>query len=206
MAISNYDLFKIACRTSFVRLFYNYKCLFGQGICFCLQPVIKKQSKVQSDQCRIEIMQKNSSFFNCNEYLAGLAAGIILKQEELDSTKTAKLKQVLTSTLGAIGDRFFYQLVFPIILLLTANLVFWFNLIPHPFLFGSVLSIIVCFNLLIFFVRFIGVFIGYRLGTTALKFFKQQFYTKLDLILSKSVLFFRGVTIGNLIFFMLNLS
>lgn len=205
MPLSNYDLLKVACRTSFVRLFYNYKCLFGQGICYCIKPLLLNRNKSENQQCETDIINRNSTFFNCNEYLAGFAAGIILKQEEEDSSRTAKVKQAITSPLGAIGDRLFYQLIIPCIMLLTVNLLFLFKFKAETPLFISIVSTVLAFNLLILFMRIFGVFAGYRLGTASLKLFKHPLYLKFDKLLTYLLVFLQGATAANLIFWVIEL-
>jgi len=205
MSVSNYDLFKIAWRTSFVRLLYNYKCLFGQGICYCIKPALLKTNKPADKACETELISRHSTFFNCNEYLAGFAAGIILKQEEEDPGRTAKVKQAITSPLGAIGDRLFYQLIIPCVMLITVNLLFLFKFKAEAPLFISIFSIVLAFNLLILFLRIFGVFAGYRLGTASLKLFKHPLYLKFDKSLTYLLVFLQGATAANLIIWIFNL-
>lgn len=199
MTISNLDLIKIAFKTSFIRLFYNYKCLFGQGMCFCLKPVLEKHLKSDNEQCQIDLIEKHSVFFNCNEYLSGFAAGIILKQEEDDPGKTDKVKQVITSTLGAIGDRFFYQLVIPFMLLVSINLAFIFDFQAKPLFLGLIISLLVIFNLLTFSFRFAGVFAGYRLGTASLKLFKHPIFKNTEMCLKISIIILQLLAAANLL-------
>ena len=199
MSLSKSDLLKIAWRTNFVRLFYNYKCLFGQGICYCIRPALLKGHQSEPMACQTEIINKHSTFFNCNEYLAGLAAGILLKQEEDDPSRTAKIRQVITSTLGAVGDRFFYQLIIPLLLLISANLLYWFYFQPRTLLIWLLVLLIIGFNLLTGTFRTAGVFIGYRQGVNALKLFKHPVFLRTERILSAFLAFMQGVTAANLV-------
>lgn len=187
--ISTKKIFHLTVRTFFIRLFYNYHNLFGEGLCYCLLPFLKNnQSSPNNDL----ILKKHMDFFNTNEYLSGFALGIIINLEaKNENTNLERTKAVLSSAFGSIGDKLTYKLIMPIFILIALN-----KFVISDFSLDNCATIIIfseifLFNIFNFGIRYYGIKSGYEKGIESIKFFKSNTYRRIIL----SLTYFRNILI-----------
>jgi len=190
MQLTNKTIFKITLRTYFARLFYTYKSLFGNSLFFCLIPYINSKKFVKKNS--ESFYKRHSSFFNANDFLIGFAIGIILhfeEKEEID--KTIKVKSVLSSTLGAIGDKLIYKTVLPVFILLQMNILLFTKFNLNNLFFTLTFLMLLIFSILNFSIRFYGIKSGFTNGISAINIFKSTKFRILERFFtySKYVLF-----------------
>lgn len=197
MRLSNKDFVKIAIRSYLIRLFYNYKSLFGEGLCYCLLSYARKKNKnlicsYTNDKAEIEIcnlLNRHMGFFNANEYLVCVAIGIILRLEEQKQyEKLKKIKTVLKSTLGAIGDNLIYKIIKPILVFYPIVIIFLYNFKVNLNMILLLIIPYLIFNIFNFIIRFYGAKLGYIHGLKSLKYFKSETYHHLIKYLSNFTL------------------
>jgi mannose/fructose/N-acetylgalactosamine-specific phosphotransferase system component IID len=170
--LSVYTALSLTFRTFFIRLFYNYINLFGEGLCFCLFPALKKDGRTHPE--------KHLKFFNTNEYLSGFAMGIILNIENNNKDDdTGKAKDILSSVMGSVGDRLIYKLILPVIVLTALNkfVISGFSIDRCTII--IVVSEVFLFNLFNFFIRYYGIVSGYEKGFDSIKIFRSAAYHRI---------------------------
>jgi len=159
-------------RTYFIRVFYNYINLFGEGLCYCLLPAIKIEKE--------SLLRKHLKFFNTNEYLSGFALGIILNLEYNNRFEDEdKAKDILSSVAGSVGDRLIYKLILPVIILTALNKFVISDFSIDGCTVAIVASEIVIFNIFSFWIRYYGIKTGYEKGIDSIKIFKSSAYRRI---------------------------
>ena len=186
--LRTHTAFSLTLRTFFIRIFYNYLNLFGEGLCFCLFPALSKDKS--------ELIRKHLRFFNTNEYLSGFALGIILNQElNNKDDSTGKTKEILSSVIGSVGDRLVYKLILPVVILTVLNKFVISGFTIDTCTVIIVFSEILLFNIFNFFIRFYGIRSGYEKGIEAIKIFKSGTYRRIVSLLT----LFRNLLVFTLI-------
>ncbi|MBU4485615.1 MAG: PTS system mannose/fructose/sorbose family transporter subunit IID, partial [Candidatus Delongbacteria bacterium] len=124
-------------------------------------------------------------FFNTNEYLSGFALGIVMNLElKKDDEFLDKAKTILSSNLGAIGDKLINQLILPILILVALN-----KFVSSDFrLDNCAVIVILCelfvFNIFNFSIRYYGIKSGFEKGIDSIKIFKSSSYKKILLYMT----------------------
>jgi PTS system mannose-specific IID component len=93
---------------TFGRLFavqgaWNYETLLGNGIAFCMKPLLRT---LPPERYR-EAISRQARYFNAHPYLAGIAVGS-LARAELDGEPPARIERFRTALcgpLGSVGDQ-----------------------------------------------------------------------------------------------------
>lgn len=193
MKLTNKDILKITFRTYLLRVFYNYKYLFGQGFCYCVNPFVEKLNKSQAE----EFIKRHNRFFNTNEYMVGFAIGAVLRlEDEKEIDKAEIVKKAYCSTLGALGDNLEFKLLKPFLILILCTYLFFNGFkVDEPFIYLSI-GLLFLFNGFNFFLRFKGIKNGYLKKTAALTEFKKHYFDKTEkgVSLLKEILL--GVSVG----------
>ncbi|PID27465.1 MAG: hypothetical protein CR982_05845 [Candidatus Cloacimonadota bacterium] len=194
MKLNNYTIISIVIRSMFIKLFYNYKTLYGQGLCFCLLPSRKNlKTEIQL------FFERHSDFFNTNDHLSGFAIGTIIKLEEEGKYHLiAKIKKIYSTSLGAIGDNLIHKTIKPIAVLIPVNIALFFNLKTNYIFYTSIALII---TLLIFFniyIRIFGIISGYKNGISSIKMFKENFLAKFTKYCNYIIYILIGLSLINL--------
>jgi len=175
-------ILSLTVRTYFIRIFYNYNNLFGEGLCYCIFPFFKSCGVPARD----DILAKHLKTFNTNEYLSGFAIGIILKNSESGNADLEKTKNILSSVLGSIGDRLIYRLIFPVMTLAAVNKFVISGFKSDMCTWTIIISLIIFFNIFNFCIRYIGISKGYEKGLDALKIFRSAGYKRVVYMLTSA--------------------
>ena len=86
---------------------WNYEIMSGTGIGFCVEPALRLLPGGAHGDAYRAALARESQFFNCHPYLAGVAVGA-LARAELDGEAPAKIERFRTALcgpLGSVGDR-----------------------------------------------------------------------------------------------------
>ncbi|MFO7809906.1 MAG: PTS system mannose/fructose/sorbose family transporter subunit IID [Candidatus Delongbacteria bacterium] len=170
---SSVQILKLTFRTFYIRLFYNYKNLFGEGLCYCIIPFFKTKEK---NKYR-DILLKHMDFFNTNEYMSGFAIGIVINSElHSENSDVGKVKSILSSTLGAIGDNLVYKHILPVLVLTASNAFVLSGFKDSKIMPVIIVCLTVLFNIFNFYIRYYGIRSGMEHGLNALKYFRSTQY------------------------------
>lgn len=181
------SLFAFTIRTFFIRLFYNYSNLFGEGLCYCIIPFFKKDNKLAYAG---EVLKKHLGFFNTSEYLSGFALGIILNEEQNnDRKRIEKVKDILSSTLGSIGDNLVNKLILPIIVLISLNIFIISDLKINTVTVSIIVILLFLFNIFNFSIRYYGIKAGFEKGLDSIRIFKSSEYKRIITVLRYTKIF-----------------
>lgn len=168
------SLFAFTIRTFFIRLFYNYSNLFGEGLCYCIIPFFKKDHNLVYAG---EVLKKHLGFFNTSEYLSGFALGIILNEEQKsERERIEKVKEILSSTLGSIGDNLINKLILPIMVLISLDLFIISGFKLNTLTIAVIISLLSVFNIFNFLIRYYGIRAGLEKGLGSIRIFKSTQY------------------------------
>ncbi len=172
--LSRRTILSLTVRTYFIRIFYNYNNLFGEGLCYCIFPFFESCGVTKRD----DILAKHLETFNTIEYLSGFAVGIILKNSESGNVDLEKTKDILSSVLGSIGDRLIYRLIFPVMTLAAVNKFVISGFKPDMCTWTVIIFLIIFFNFFNFYIRYLGISEGFEKGLDALKIFRSSGYKR----------------------------
>lgn len=114
---------KIFARSFFVQSSWNFENLQNLGFAFMVYPFLVRRHSSSRDGLAVAF-RRHLGFFNTHPYFAGLVAGAVIHEENRggpDEKFPSELKQLLMSSLGSVGDSFFWASFRPF--LMTAALV-----------------------------------------------------------------------------------
>ena len=184
--ITKVDLIKVVFRSFFIQSSWNFKRMQSLGMLYSLKPVIKKLN-LEEEKIKA-FMIRQLAFFNTHPYMASYILGATIKMEEelshiedQDDYKTKAMriesfKQALMGSLGAIGDSFFWSTY----KIFSALICVFFALLGRAWAVGIFLLI---FNLPHLYIRFSGVFEGYKYGEEVVGRLKRyNFYQLIEYI------------------------
>ncbi|GAB4332817.1 MAG: PTS mannose transporter subunit IID [Calditrichia bacterium] len=170
--ITRWDLFKVFLGSFFLQAVWNYRSLLSIGFSSCLLPIASKLYPGTGD--RLKMLVRHLKFFNAHPYMASYALGVVVRLEEQaarESCETSdlldRLKNLLISPLGAIGDRLFWATIKP------ASLIFgmaWIISFPEAhYRLAGLAAAFLLYNAPHFYVRYRGLIEGYKYGTQIYK-------------------------------------
>jgi mannose/fructose/N-acetylgalactosamine-specific phosphotransferase system component IID len=174
------NIVSLVLRSYFIRLFYNYSNMFGEGLCYCLRHLHPK-SGASNDQ---EILKERLDFFNTNEYLSGFAIGIVINSEtNSGAAETEKIKTIISSVLGSRGDELINSHIVPVLVLTALNKFAVNSFKLDNCLFWLIIFEIAAFNIFNFGIRYYGIRSGLEKGVQCLNIFKSPSYKNILIIL-----------------------
>ena len=86
---------------------WNYEILLGNGIAFCMEPVLRRLPGGRRGEAYRAALSRECRYFNAHPYLAAVAVGA-LARAELDQEPPGKIERFRTALcgpLGSVGDR-----------------------------------------------------------------------------------------------------
>ncbi len=86
---------------------WNYELLLGNGIGFCLEPVLRLLPGGVHGQRFKEAITRESAYFNAHPYLAAVAVGALARAElsGVPADRIERFRTALCGPLGSVGDR-----------------------------------------------------------------------------------------------------
>lgn len=94
-------------RTMAIQGSWNYELMVGNGVGFCVEPVLRRLPGGLDGPAYRAALARQSAYFNAHPYLASLAVGA-LARAELDQVAPARIERfrsALVGPLGSVGDR-----------------------------------------------------------------------------------------------------
>lgn len=194
MKLSFKQTFKLFIRSFFIQSVWNYQSLISLGFCFSLLP-IREDLKKKGHPIK-NFVHNNIQFFNSHPYFASFALGVLYRlydeNQEVSPEKLEKIKNLLISPLGALGDKLFWNMIKPTAMMLAVlggllellyNNGYW--IIAIAFL---------VYNIPHIYFRWYGIVEGYKLGI--------KIYNKLNFESIKK-LYKLYMNLGRLLFFII---
>lgn len=96
----------------FVRLLavqgsFNYEILMGNGIGFCLEPVLRRLPGGVHGKAFKSALARESRYFNAHPYLASIAVGALarVELEQVPPDRIERFRTALCGPLGSVGDQ-----------------------------------------------------------------------------------------------------
>jgi PTS system mannose-specific IID component len=86
---------------------WNYELMIGNGIGFCLEPVLRRLPGGMGGPAYRAALARETAYFNSHPYLATLAIGALARAEldQVDPTRIERFRSALCGPLGSVGDR-----------------------------------------------------------------------------------------------------
>lgn len=175
--IRQWDIFRVFLRSFFMQSVWNYRSLISVGFGVCLIPIVKRL--YSDEQSRKEFLGRHLKFFNAHPYMASYALGVSIRLEEAFAAgeadaceKLERLKNLLISILGAVGDRLFWFTIKPFSLLVGVFVLF---VLSDSRLGGLALAgVFLLYNIPHFYLRYNGILEGYKYAADIYKCFSNQ--------------------------------
>ncbi|MFB3896991.1 MAG: PTS system mannose/fructose/sorbose family transporter subunit IID [bacterium] len=184
--INRFTLFIVGIRATCIMAIWNFERMLNIGFTFCLLPVLRRLYP-EKNQRRIRALTRHLQFFNTQPYFASYILGLIAAKEErlaadlaanneseLDRAEQEMqtIKTTLMGPLGALGDTFFWTTIRPFLAVIAVMIVLlsapeWNLAVVGPLFF------IICYNVAHIYIRFYGVFQGYKSGGEMSKLIRQ---------------------------------
>ena len=156
------DLIKILFRSFYIQGSWSFERMMGLGLCFCLIPVARRL--YQTDKEIADFLKRHLDFFNAQPYMASFALGAITKLEEQAIRQKWKnkhpisiFKERISGPLGALGDAFFWRFLRPFaasIGIIISILIGW----------TGIIFFLIFYNIPHLYIRIIGIWEGYNKG------------------------------------------
>jgi PTS system mannose-specific IID component len=86
---------------------WNYELLLGNGIGFCLEPVLRQLPGGIHGEAFKKAITRESAYFNAHPYLAAVAVGALARAElsGVPAERIERFRTALCGPLGSVGDR-----------------------------------------------------------------------------------------------------
>lgn len=184
--INRLTLFIVGVRATCIMAIWNFERMLNIGFTFCLLPVLRRLYP-ENNQNRIRALTRHLQFFNTQPYFASYVLGLVIAKEEQLAEKLAagdelsldqgeseiqSIKSTLMGPLGALGDTFFWTTIRPFLAVIAVMIVLlsipqWNLAVLGP------LCFIICYNVAHIYIRFYGVFQGYKSGGEMTKLIRR---------------------------------
>lgn len=94
-------------RTMAIQGSWNYEIMVGNGIGFCVEPLLRRLPGGADGPAYRQALARQSAYFNAHPYLAALAVGALARAEldEEPPVRIERFRTALCGPLGSIGDR-----------------------------------------------------------------------------------------------------
>ncbi len=180
--ITRWDFFKVFFASFFVQAAWNFRSLISIGFSTCLFPILNKLYPQNEDKQKF--FKRHLRFFNAHPYFASYALGVSIKLEEMvargespNPEVLSKIKDLLISPLGAVGDRLFWATIKPTSLIFGMVGVFLAPSIPLKF--TALVLTFLLYNIPHLYFRYNGIIEGYKYGIDIYKYLGQHRFEKL---------------------------
>ena len=197
------DIWRVFWRSFFVQSLWNFRSLISVGFGISLFPILKRLYHTPED--RRAFLMRHFQFFNAHPYLVSYALGVAMRLEEEIASghpeverKLERVKELLISILGSLGDQLFWFTIRPFSLLIGVVGVYILPEMP-----AKIAALIISFfiyNVPHFYWRYKGIVEGYTFGVDVYRCFQegrfqkiQKFYTLIGLLLFSAFFTILGV-------------
>jgi fructoselysine and glucoselysine-specific PTS system IID component len=163
VAITRKDLMKVFWRSLSLLGSFSFERLQGLGYGFVMLPILRKLYRNEEELSLA--VKRHLGFFNTAPWLSTFIFGVTIAMEEenankkgFDTNSISAVKMGLMGSIAGIGDSLFWGTLRIISAGIGASLVIQGNAI-------GILIYVLLFNIPHYFVRYHGLFIGYKVGT-----------------------------------------
>ena len=164
--LSNGCLLRVAFRSFFLQASWNYRGMMSIGFLYAIKPGL---DQIYPDgQPRSAAYRRHLEYFNTNPYLSSILMGVVLfleekyEKKEIGEDIIRDSKEGLMTAFAAIGDGLFWDCWRPFVAALSLVLAFG-NILLTPIIF------LIVYNIPHLYLRFAGIFWGYRLGADVIR-------------------------------------
>lgn len=164
--ITKKDLKKVFWRSIPMEHSWNYERMDNVGYAWALYPVLKKLYPDEKDLAKA--MKRHLTLYNMTPYICTFPMGISVameeanaEQEDFDTESIGSVKTAMMGPLSGIGDAFFWGTLRVIATSIGCALAIKGNIL------GPILFMLI-FNVPHYFLRYIGTFFGYKLGSESI--------------------------------------
>lgn len=179
------DLFQVVFRSFFLQSVFNFRSLVSIGFGICLFPLARRLYPDQ--ESRKEFLERHLKFFNAHPYMASYALGVSIRLEEDYAggdgdacQKLDRIKELLISILGAVGDQLFWMGIRPFSLLTGVALLLLLPSLESKIL--GLAAVFILYNVPHLYQRINGVLEGYEHGLNIYTCFSTDRFARLQLI------------------------
>lgn len=151
---------RLLVRLFLVQALWNYRTLLGAGLAWALIPALQRMHGEDLDALR-SALSRQGGHFNAHPYLAGFAAGAMVRMEEAEEPSEAiqRFREVIRAPLGSLGDSLVWAGWLPLCILGAGALGL---VLRAPLL--AVLTFLVVYNTGHLVLRWWGLRMGLELG------------------------------------------
>jgi mannose/fructose/N-acetylgalactosamine-specific phosphotransferase system component IID len=182
-------------RSFFIQTVYNYQSLLSIGFCYAISAILNTLSI--DKEYKKQFLFRHLGFFNSHPYFASFAIGAIAGIEKTQNLNKSpdpiiieKFKNALIGPLGAIGDQLFWVTIRPSCIFLAMVGISILSSLHHKYL--ILLLVLTIYNIPHIYIRFYGIWQGYRLGFNIYKVLNLDRYH----LLLNSYLFIGAIALG----------
>lgn len=165
--IQKSDLIKTFWRSFTLEASFSYERMQALGYAFCMIPIFKRLYKTKEQMS--EALKRHMDIFNTTPHVVSFIMGISAAMEEqnsndknFDSESINSVKVALMGPMAGIGDSFFWGTL----RVIAAGI--GVSLATKGSILGAILFLLI-FNIPHLLVRYYGLFLGYKAGTSILK-------------------------------------
>ncbi len=176
------DILRVFWRSFFMQSVWNYRSLISVGFGMCLIPILRRL--YDDAPSRSAFLSRHFKFFNAHPYMASYALGVSIHLEEAFASgdpdacnKLERFKQRLISILGAMGDRLFWSTIKPASLTFGVTGLVLFDDLLVKFIW--LIMAFLVYNTPHLYLRYRGIWEGYRQGIQVYKLLNEQRYNLL---------------------------
>ena len=181
--IRKWDIFRVFLRSFFLQSVWNYRTLISVGFGVCLIPILKRL--YNDPQSQKAFLSRHLKFFNAHPYMASYALGVSIHLEEAFARGKAdacdqleRMKELLITILGAIGDTLFWSTIKPASLIVGTFALAISTTTPQRL--GALAITFFMYNIPHIHLRFKGIWEGYRYGLNVYKYIDKNRFKKLQ--------------------------
>ncbi len=188
------DLLRIIWRSFYIQGSWNYERMLNLGFAYSILPILNRLYRDREK--RRLFLKRHLDYFNAHPYFSSYALGAVARLEEKAAvekwdnfTPIQKFKVRLSSPLGAIGDRLFWGMLKPLSATVGVLVTLLYGVAGPAVMF-------VLYNIPHFYMRYHGVFRGYKMGFDIVREISVRRYTRYFEWLEKTTVLFLGVLVG----------
>lgn len=181
--IRKLDILLVFLRSFFLQSVWNYRSLISVGFGICLFPIM--QRLYQDVSSRKAFLQRHLKFFNAHPYMASYALGVSIRLEEAFArgddeacNKLERVKELLASVLGAVGDRLFWFTIKPFSLIIGICGLFLSKTALQVTI--SLIITFLVYNVPHIYLRLKGILEGYEYGMEIYRRFNKQRFRRIS--------------------------
>ncbi len=183
--IRRIDIIRVFLRSFFVQSVWNYRSLISAGFGICLIPIVNRL--YDDPQEKKAFLNRHLKFFNAHPYMVSYALGVSIKLEEAfaagdveASRQLERLKKMLVSILGAVGDKLFWSVIKPFSLMIGVLFLYTFQSIPMKI--AALCATFLIYNIPHIYLRYKGIWEGYEYGLDVYKRLRNERFKKLETV------------------------